>query len=179
MAQYNGYIYVPHGSYQEWRDATLDNGYDVDYAWGDQCWDYCALLYYQYGLTLYTRSGGGGAQDCWTVSRQANSQYPFESIEGVTNIKRGDVVVFGGGGFGHIAIADEDYNGTNNLWCLGQNQKGTGTGYPVTRDNLNLSTFLGIFRNTEWSGTPPPKPKTKKKRDFPWVVAWKHWYNKR
>ena len=35
MAHYTGYISVPHASYQQWRDATLGNGYNVDYAFGD------------------------------------------------------------------------------------------------------------------------------------------------
>lgn len=181
MAQYNGYVDVPHGSYDEWRNATLGNGYDVDYYAGDQCWDYPALLYHQYGLVLITKAGGGSAQDCWLVSRQANSRPPFESIDGVANIKRGDIVVFGGGLFGHIAFADEDYHGGTRLWCLGQNQKGNGTGYPVTRDNLFLGDFLGIFRNTNWTGSPtPPQPEEKKKKHkFPWAIALNHWYNKR
>lgn len=181
MAQYYGYVYVPHGSFDEWRSNTIGNGYDVDYSFGDQCWDYCALLYHQYGLQLITKAGGGGAQDCWIVSRQVNSQLPFESIDGVQNIKRGDIIVMGGVGFGHIAFADEDYNGSVYLRMLGQNQQGNGTGWTVTSEVRSIANFLGIFRNTEWTGTPPPPPTTKKKkkREFPWVVAWKHWYNKR
>ena len=52
MAQVNGYVPVAHGSYNQWRAATLGNGYNVDFRYGNQCWDYCALLYWQYGLTL-------------------------------------------------------------------------------------------------------------------------------
>ena len=67
MAQYNGYVTEPHATYQDWRDATLGNGYNVDGMYGNQCWDFCALLWWQYGLTLYTKPGGGTAQDCWNV----------------------------------------------------------------------------------------------------------------
>ena len=38
MAQYNRYVYVPHDTYQEFRDATLGNGYNVDNRYGNQCW---------------------------------------------------------------------------------------------------------------------------------------------
>jgi hypothetical protein len=171
MAQYYGYVRVPHGSYQQWRDATLGNGYDVDGWYGDQCWDFCALLYRQYGLTLVTKAGGGGAVDCWRVSRYVNSQPPFESFTGVQNIKRGDILVFNATPYnsaGHICFADADYsdsfidaNGVRRLACLGQNQRGNGSGYPATVDNINLANFLGIFRNTMWRGdTPTPTPES-------------------
>ena len=93
MAQYNRYVRVPHGSYNQWRSATLGNGYNVDYAAGNQCWDYCALLYWQYGLNLITKAGGGTAYDCWNVSRAVNSRYPFQAITGVQNIRRGDIII--------------------------------------------------------------------------------------
>lgn len=161
MAHYVGYLEVPHGSFQEWRNATYGNGYDVDGWFGEQCWDYVALLYWQYGLTLYTRAGGGGAQDCWLVSRAENSRTPFISLTGKQNIKRGDILVFGSATVGHISFADEDYNPSHPSYIasLGQNQAGNGSGYPVNVVNYSLNNFLGIFRNTYWNGvTPPPTP---------------------
>lgn len=179
MAQYNGYVNVPHDSYDEWRDATLGNGYNVDNAFGDQCWDYCALLYWQYGLTLVTVNGT--AAGCWYLAKSVNSQPPFEAVNGKSEIKRGDIIVFGANPIssaGHICFADEDYHG-NYINCLGQNQRGNGSGYPVTLDTLSLNYFAGIFRNTNWTGTPiPPTPSgSQKKHKFPWAVAWKHWSN--
>lgn len=177
MAQYNGYVTVAHATYDEWRAATLGNGYNVDGLYGNQCWDFCALLWWQYGLTLYTKPGGGSAQDCWNVSKYLNAVPPFELVFRKQEIKRGDVVVFGntyGQGTGHIAFADEDYNGTNDLDCLGQNQ-GQGSGNPSNIATLDLAGFLGVFRNTDWNGT-PPEPQ-EKKEGFPWPIAWKHWQN--
>lgn len=175
MAQYNGYVPVAHETYQAFRDATLGNGYNVDYAYGNQCWDLPALLYHQYNLTLYTRPGGGVAKDCWEVSRAANSVPPFISVYNKEEIKRGDIIVWGGSGTGHIAFADEDYNGTNYLNCLGQHQGGAGDSDPSNITNLSLNNFLGVFRNTNWV-TPPP-PEEPKKEAFPWPVAWRHWRN--
>ena len=125
MAQYNGYRQVAHGTYNAWRAAVLGNGYNVDNMYGNQCWDLPALLYFQYGRSLITKAGGGVAADCWRISRQVNSQSPFISLTGVSNIKRGDILVWDSTiqyPTGHIAFADEDYNGTSRINCLGQNQ---------------------------------------------------------
>lgn len=160
MAHYVGFVSIPHGSYQEWRDATLGNGYDLDGWWGEQCWDFAAICYAQYGLTLQT--GDGTAAGCWLLRKSANAVDPFEAVEGVQNIKRGDILVFGrepSNYAGHICFADEDYNGSGRLNCLGQNQKGYGSGSPASVDNLNLASFVGIFRNKQWAGI-EPQPET-------------------
>ena len=183
MANYHGYRQVAHSTYDEWRAATIGNRYDVDgYPKSQpyQCWDFCALLYFQYGRTLWTRpSGNGTAADCWNVSRQANSVSPFISVTGTTNIKRGDMLVFNStttSTTGHIGFADENYNGTGTIKLLSENWDGNTT---VHVANKSLSNFLGIFRNTEWQKTPTPTPtgSTRKKGKFPWPIAWAHWDN--
>lgn len=181
MAQYNGYRSVPHSSYNEWRASTNGNGYNVDNYYGNQCWDFVALLYWQYGLTLVTRPGGGIAADCWVRSRQANSRTPFISLTGVENIKRGDILVWNSSpynGDGHIAFADEDYSpGMTRIYSFGQSPLNHGLNGVAQVDRLSLNYFLGIFRNTEWQSTPPtPTPSgEKKKHEFPWPVAWANW----
>lgn len=184
MAQYNRYVSVPHASYDQFKNATLGNGYNVNNdSWQNQCWDYIALLYYQYGLSLYTGTGGY-AKTCWTQKKAQNSQPPFIAVNGITSIKRGDVVVLDaipGHNAGHIALADENYRGMY-INLLGQNQ-GKGQNYPVyVATNFYIGTrFLGIFRNTEWQNVPPEPPtpsgKNKFDRGFPWPVAWQHWNN--
>lgn len=182
MAQYNGYVSVNHATYADWRQATLGNGYNVDGMYGNQCWDFCALLWWQYGLTLYTRPGGGTAEDCWTVSRALNSVTPFTSVYNKSEILQGDVIVFAGTTqypTGHIAFANEDYNGTNSIECLGQHQGGAGQNDPSNLATLNLVNFLGAFRNMNWTNVPPSPPTppsgTGEKRKFPWAIAWAHW----
>ena len=188
MAQYYGYIQVPHESYDAWRSATINNSYDVDYPYGAmfQCWDYCALLWYQYGRRLVTKSGGGGAINCWTVSREANSKPPFVSIADLTKLKRGDIVVFQYmrgwvGTAGHIAILDENITtlmiARNRIKMLGQNQAGSSR---VNVVEYPLSAAVGFFRNTNWNPITPPSPTptvTNKRDSFPWAVAWRHWPN--
>lgn len=176
--QQNGYTLVPQViTYDEWRGYLLTHGVNVDWNFGNQCWDSCALLWYQYGLTLQT--GNGNAYGCWTLMRDQNARPPFELVYGKENIKRGDVIVFDHHGSfttGHICYADEDYNGTNYIHGLGQNQgQGIDWGTPSNVVNQSLTYFLGAFRNTRWTTTPPtpptppPSTDTKKKR-FPWVL---------
>lgn len=181
MAQYNGAVNIPHATYDEWRTATLGNGYDYDNAYNNQCYDYCAELWYQYGLFLYTKSGGGGAADCWLVSRAKNAKAPFVSLEGKENIKRGDVIVWNRSNIsstGHIAIADEDYSNSNQIWVLNQNPSLHGQKGVVSRDRLSLTNFLGIFRNQQWQTTPPSPHSVKRKDGFPFVIAKHYWWNK-
>lgn len=187
MAQYNRYVIVPHLSYNQWRASTLGNGYNVDYyasgGYGNQCWDYCSLLWYQYGLSLVTKAGGGTAYDCWRYSRYVNARYPFTSLTGVQNIRRGDVIITKSprSSTGHICFADEDYRTSGDrsrLWCIGQNQRGS-SALPVTRDEVSIAYFVGLFRNMEWGGSspePPPTPTPEpsetvyNKDKYPWVL---------
>ena len=37
MAKYTGFVQIPHSTYDEWRNATLGNGYDIDGYYGCQC----------------------------------------------------------------------------------------------------------------------------------------------
>lgn len=186
MAQHNGYSEVPHGSYDEFKNATINEGWNVDYygtipygGYGNQCWDLVALLYWQYGLTLYT-GNPGYAYTCWTQRRTQNSAPPFYSVEDVRNIKRGDIIVWNrssSSATGHIAFADEDYNGTNRINSFGQVPSLHGINGTAQVDNVSLNNFLGIFRNANWQSTPPtpPAPSKKQESKFPWIIAWRHW----
>ena len=183
--QQNGYRIVPHGSYDDFRSYALSNGVNVDYSWGNQCWDICALLWYQYGFRLQT--GNGYAYGCWTVRRYQNAVGPFTLVTRKEDIRRGDVLVFNKYGSyytGHIGFADENYHG-NNINLLGQNQgQGTGYGKASIVKKWRLTYFLGGFRNNKWSSTPPgptppppgptPGPSSISKQGFPWFI-----YNKK
>ena len=173
--QQNGYAIVPQVvTYDEWRGYLLTHGVNVDFAWGNQCWDSCALLWYQYGLRLET--GNGYAYGCWVLMRDQNARGPFIQIANINDVKRGDVIVFNRTGSfytGHIGYADEDYNGSGIISVLGQNQgQGTSSGTPSNVVTMGVANFLGAFRNTNWKPTPPPTPVTpeSKIRKFPWVL---------
>ena len=173
--QQNGYVLVPEAiTYDQWRQYALTHGVNVDWAYGNQCWDICALLWYQYGLRLET--GNGFAYGCWTLMRDVNARGPFKQITNIREVKRGDCVVFNHTGSfytGHIAFADEDYHGGNYIATLGQNQgQGIGPGTPSNVIIHPIGAFLGAFRNTKWERAPEPTPTPEihKQKRFPWVL---------
>jgi hypothetical protein len=176
MAQ--GYVDVPHASYEEWKQHTLNGEYDLDGHYGCQCWDYASLFWRNIGFPAgYPQTGNGYAYGCWTLRRNVNAGNEFELIELLSLVKKGDVVVLDQGRFtgdttGHIAFADEDYTGGAFLNLLGQNQENASatTGYKVTVTRMNITKFLGAFRYKGWAHPPEPTPESKKKNKYPWAV---------
>lgn len=180
--QQNGYALVPQAvSYNEWRGYCLTHGVNVDWSYGNQCWDVCALLWYQYGLRLQT--GNGKAWGCWVLKQDDNARPPFSKVTRLQDVKRGDCIVLGQAGSyatGHICFADEDYNGSIYLSCLGQNQgQGISSGTPSNIVRMSMNQFLGGFRNSNWTVTPPTPTPTKKSGRFPWVLYSRKLRNKR
>lgn len=183
--QVNGHVYIGsnnYDTYDHWRAYMLTHGINFDWNYGNQCYDNCALLYFQYGLTFYLGSLGY-AYEAWTVSKTRNAVPPFVAISNVRDIKRGDLLVFGGSwsSYGHVTFADTDYSGAFydsnrilRLYCVGQNQgQGIGWGTPSNRVALNLGQFIGAFRNTNWQTAPPPQPPAEdeeEKKHFPWYM---------
>lgn len=176
-----GYTNIPHSSYDEWRANTIGHSYDVDGAFGCQCWDYVAELWYNVGFgTGYPHTGPNlAAYECWTVSRYQNAGNEFDLIELLAIVKKGDIVVLNQGRFpgdtvGHIAFADEDYDGSGQMWLVGQNQVNPSAtvGSPVARTRMSVTAFLGAFRYKRWAQPVPPTPtgRGKKKTRYPWAI---------
>lgn len=170
-------------TYDHWRHYALTHAVNVDYYYGNQCWDICCLLWIQYNL--YLETGNGFAYGCYALRREQNAKFPFSKVERKIDIKRGDCLVFWPSGLnytGHICFADEDYNGTDIIKCLGQNQgQGTGMGKGSNVVNINLKRFCGGFRNANWKVTPPPVIVEHKpvKTRFPWVIYARKFRNSR
>lgn len=173
-----GYSNIAHSTYDEWRANTIGRAFNLDGAYGCQCWDYASLFWRNVGFAEgYPLTGPNHyASECWSVNRSTNAGSTFDLIYNVADIKRGDVLVFNGDSGnppGHITFADEDYNGTQYISCVGQNQGGTVLpegGTAVTVNRLNLNLFLGAFRYKAWESTPPTPPVTYTKKSFPWVL---------
>ena len=113
-------------SYDKFREATYGKAYNLDGAYGAQCWDGVQLLYSNLGMTLITGERGF-VKYCWLneTSRNANTGSQFTQITDKTKIRRGDVVVWycsSESDTGHIAFADEDYNTSGWIRLYGQNQ---------------------------------------------------------
>lgn len=148
-----GALYVvPVQNYDAFRGTVLGKGYDIDGAYGYQCWDGTALLWQQIGRSPMT--GNGCAYGCWTLKKDVNAGKDFTLITKLADVKRGDVMVFSTGTYGHIGFADENYNGSGSIKLLGQNQGGTpknakgGAGFNVI--TMSTQTFLGAFRFNNW-----------------------------
>ena len=188
MARYN----VPHATYSEFRNAVNGHGYDMDGLYGYQCWDGGDLLYEQddVGQYLYTGitfGGSGYAKECWTYTqaRNLNASGHFSLVANKEDILQGDIIIFNTysgwyGTAGHLGFADSDYNGTDYIDILSQNF-GTGsnptTGKPFYIMQAYLGdAFLGAFRYDPWH-EPEPPTEEKKKKHFPYPVAWRRWWH--
>lgn len=175
-----GYSDIPHGTYAIWKTNTLGHEYDLDGSYGCQCWDYASLFWRNVGFPAgYPLTGSNHyAYECWTQNKELNAGTTFDLITSKENILTGDIIVMNGttsNPAGHITFADEDYNGTNSIRCIGQNQGGTplpSGGTAVTSNVLGLGDFLGAFRYKVWHTTPPTPSGTSgfKKTKFPWAI---------
>lgn len=145
---------VPTGSYAQFKNAVINNGYDIDNYYGWQCWDGTALLWQQFGKSLIT--GNGLAIGCWDLKREVNKYDLFDLVGDVNSLREGDVVVMRPN---HIGFFD-GYEG-NFMRILGQNQGGRanpagGSAFNLTR--VAKSAFAGAFRLKKWNVAPAPAP---------------------
>lgn len=149
-----GSVYsVDVSSYDAFRNNVVNHGYDIDNYYGFQCWDGAALLWQQIGRDLST-GGTGAAKGCWTHARDKNAGSDFDVVTSQSNLRRGDVIVFGGGQYGHIGFVDR-INGDGTINVLGQNQNGGVNGSPFNVIRMSLGNFLGAFRFKRWNVEPP------------------------
>lgn len=138
-----------------------------------ECWDYIELLWAELGGRYYTyppsnpSATNHGVKWGWIneEARSANTITHLTQITSLNDVKRGDVVIWGYGDYGHAGFANEDYTGSGYLNTYSQNYSGR----YVTNDNINTATFLGAFRYDEWY-TPPTPPTPTNERRFPWFI---------
>lgn len=148
------YYSVPIDSYDSFRNAVMGHGYDCDGCYSYQCWDGACLLWMQLGRWLST-GGTGAARGCWEPARCENAGGDFELITNKNDIRRGDIVVFSCGTYGHIGYADANYDGGAYVRLLGQNQS---SDMKFCVINMSMATFMGAFRYKGWKQTPTPAP---------------------
>lgn len=128
-------------NFDDFVTSHINKGYDLDIAYGAQCWDgyaeYCRWL----GIPYAHCTATGGAADIWT-QRATNGVLNYFDV--VATPKNGDVCVWSssyGGGYGHVAMY---YNGK----IFGQNQGGIA--YPTGGACFNLIAHpmpdLGFLR---------------------------------
>lgn len=159
-------VYAPVDSPTSFKNFTINKCFDVDGAYGAQCWDLGALFWTNYaGRSLNTCGTGaakGTIQDgCW----QKNAGNEFTMIWDKTKIQAGDWIITSGGTWGHVGMALGNYN-NGYVTLLGQNQGGgscSGGGAATNIINMNLKDFAGAFRPNSYikpepTPTPTPEP---------------------
>lgn len=154
------YIYAPTETFTVFKDYTLGNCFDVDGAYGAQCWDLAALFWMNYtqdGRTFST-CGTGAAKGSWNC-KEYNAGDDFDLIYDPLQIQAGDWVIFGSGQYGHVGMAMGSYN-NGYVTLLGQNQGGSvcnGGGSSTNIINISLKSFVGAFRPKSYI-KPEPTP---------------------
>ena len=146
---------------KQFMDATINKKYDMDGAFGAQCWDYGDFFWTHQVNRMLSTGGTGCARGCWTVAsaRKANAGKDFDLITDKKSLKVGDWVVLNTGAYGHVGIIAEIVKKGVTIKVQSQNQGTFRT--KVTKVNFSLNSFLGAFRYKNWNKT-APKPATYK-----------------
>lgn len=145
---------------KQFIDGTLGKKYDMDGAFGPQCWDYGDFFWLkQTGRSLST-GGTGMARGCWNVvsARNANAGKDFTLVTNKNSLQVGDWIILNTGPYGHVGIITAIPKKGATVTVQSQNQGIIRT--KVTRVNFSLSSFLGAFRYKGWQKpvvTPAPK----------------------
>ena len=132
-------------SYTDYKTQVLGRAFNIDGAYGAQCWDgyahYCRYLGYPFANC--TKSGY--VKDIWN-NRRTNGM--LNNFTEVTLMQPGDIAVFkevaGVTPYSHIAIFDHDAGGGYG-WFLGQNQGGANGAYNLVKLPYS-ATFDTAFR---------------------------------
>lgn len=138
-------------TYQDFKNAVLGTGHDVDGYYGNQCWDgyayYCKWLGVPYANCTVT----GYVRDIWE-QRATNGILNY--FDEVSTMQPGDVAVFrvvsGWTPYSHIAIFDSDIDGTYGYF-LGQNQGGANGAFNLCKLPYS-ATYDTAFRPKVFSG---------------------------
>ena len=178
-------------SYNAFKSATIDNGYNVDGINGYQAEDLAMLLAGNAGRTspYWLCSDGGVTDPYFSWSVDSNKAYNvadyFALVYNKDDVQRGDIIILEtlvGFSKGHLGFADNNWNaGTTTAFILGQNQEDVSytVGDIVTLKLLNVNSFVGGFRFKAWNSTPPtppptppepPTPSVRDIRNFKWAL---------
>lgn len=191
MTIYTGYVTIPHGSYAEFKAATLGNGYNYDNTYGCQCYDVAAEFWWNVGFPAgYPIITQSSAYTMWN-NREQNISYNgvqyFDLIYNLADVKQGDMMVYAGttaNPYGHNGLADEDYatwhanNPTSYEFpILSQNNGGTPDpqgGALMNVHGYDTRLFLGAFRYKAWHASPTPIARKVTSSKFPFVLYARH-----
>lgn len=155
------FIYAPTETYQAFKDYTYGKCWNIDSAYGAQCWDLSSLhsMNYTANKRVFSTCGTGAAKGMWNCKEQ-NAGTEYDLVYSIYNTKVGDIGVWGGGTWGHTCIiAGPVKNGY--VACFGQNQGGSacpGGGASANIINISIKDFLGAFHPKTYVDPTPPEP---------------------
>lgn len=146
-------------TYNEMKSAVLGCAYDIDGAYGAQCWDgvmFAAMKFLGFSHAIScTRTGF--VKDIAT-DRATNGILNFCDDVGLeTELEPGDICIWGNCQAcpdSHIAFYDHD-NGQNAVYFLGQNQGGYGGAFNIAK--IDTSGIIGVFRPHALKASNPGK----------------------
>ena len=128
---------------EKWRDMTIGKSYDIDGAYGAQCWDYFAYFVKYFNLPLSTYcSLTGYVCDLWRLRNQYGYSTYFDYITDPAKLQPGDWVIWDKGSshpYSHVAMFIHGME-------LGQNQ-----GAAYVTEKATTWDMLGAFRFKNWS----------------------------
>lgn len=151
-------------SAKQFIELTKGKSYDMDGAYGAQCWDYADFFWLNQVGRMLSTGGTGCARGCWSIpsARRANAGKEFELIEDKYALKYGDWVVFGNGEYGHIGMVVATNFSKGVVDVQSQNQGLIRT--RVTVERFKVANVLGAFRyKAFWKE--PTKAQTKKNNE--------------
>lgn len=123
-------------AYAQFKAMVLNRGYDIDHAYGFQCWDGYAEFCIAQCVPYASCTATGYVQDIWTQKATNGMLKYFNEVH---ELQPGDVVVFRPCSVtptSHIAIFDSDAGGGYGNF-LGQNQGGMYT-HPAGGSSFNV-----------------------------------------
>ena len=128
--------------------------------YGAQCVSLAQAFWTNYAGRNITTCGTGAAFGIFNEAcRSRNAGDDFEIIYNATEVQAGDWLVFSGGLWGHIGMAEGPYN-NGYIALYGENQGGTaceqGGSQPNTI-NISAKNFLGAYRPKTYI-IPEPEP---------------------
>ena len=155
------YVYAPTETFQAFEDYTYGKCWNVDGYAGAQCWDLVSLhsMNYTQDQRVFSTCGTGAAKGMWACKEQ-NAGTEYDLIYNIADVQVGDIMVFGGGTWGHTGFAVGPYN-NGYIALYGQNQGGAacaGGGAVANIINMSTATFLGAFRPKTYHPEPEPTP---------------------
>lgn len=128
---------------QAWYNMTIGKGYNVDGAYGNQCWDYFAYFIKYFGLGLNTYCATTGyVIDLWNLRDKYNYSKHFTYITDPKKLQNGDWLIWAKGSSCPLSHVGMYWNGQ----VVGQNQGGLRY---VNARTLKLD-IAGAFRWKAW-----------------------------